>query len=302
MNSLIYFKLIRWKNLLLISYTFILLKFVLFPSFQIETLLSNFQFIILLVSVLLITASGYIINDIFDIKADEINKPKKLIVSKLITIEKANSWYKITNTIGIFLGILLCLNIAKPTYSFIFIGAALLLYYYSKNLKGKPFIGNIIVSFLTAFSILILVIFDIDLSVESILNSLVINIVLLLSIFAFMISVAREMVKDIEDINGDYSLSLNTLPIVIGRKRTKRIIRLICFAPILLILFLAFNYSDEYKYTVLYLTVFTFIPLFYIFLKLRTVKTKKEYQKISLLLKIIMFLGVNSILVISKFH
>jgi len=302
MNSLIYFKLIRWKNLLLISYTFILLKFVLFPSFQIETLLSNFQFIILLVSVLLITASGYIINDIFDITADEINKPKKLIVSKLITIEKANSWYKITNTIGIFLGILLCLNIAKPTYSFIFIGAALLLYYYSKNLKGKPFIGNIIVSFLTAFSILILVIFDIDLSVESILNSLVINIVLLLSIFAFMISVAREMVKDIEDINGDYSLSLSTLPIVIGRKRTKRIIRLICFAPILLILFLAFNYSDEYKYTVLYLTVFTFIPLFYIFLKLRTVKTKKEYQKISLLLKIIMFLGVNSILVISKFH
>ena len=138
-----------------------------FPSIYVETMLTGFQFFILLLSILLITAAGNIFNDIQDIKVDLINEPQKVIVSKFVTVENAKRWYKITNTSGIVLGIALCLKIEKPTYSFFFIGAALLLYYYSIKLKSKPFIGNLVISILIAFSILILGIFEIDFSVKN---------------------------------------------------------------------------------------------------------------------------------------
>ena len=108
-----------------------------FPSLLIETRLDLFSFLILLFSIVLITAAGYIINDIEDVISDNINKPKKLLISKVISVEKATEWYKIINTLGIALGIAFCLKIGKPTYSFIFIGTSILLYFYAKKLKSK---------------------------------------------------------------------------------------------------------------------------------------------------------------------
>jgi len=116
-----YFKLVRWKNLLLIVFVFFVLKFSFFSTLQIQTKLSIVDFLLLLLSVLAITAAGYIINDIFDVKTDLINKPTKVIVSQKISLETAKKWYKTTNTVGIVLGIALCIKISKPTHSFIFI-------------------------------------------------------------------------------------------------------------------------------------------------------------------------------------
>ena len=300
MNLSVYLKCIRWKNLLLISYVFILIKFILFPSLQIHTLLSAFQFSILLISVLFITAAGYIINDVFDIKADLINKPKKVIVSKLITVEQARSWYKITNVVGIVLGVLLCLNIEKPTYSFIFIGTSLLLYFYSKKFKSLPFIGNLIVAFLVSSSIFIIAIFELLYPFENPAQWLTIQFIVLLSLFASLINLTREVVKDLIDINGDYKLKMNTLPILFGRERTKKIALSICLFTILLLLYFVMKYASEYKYLILYVVVFILSPLLYILVKLNKSKTQKQFQKISVWLKIIMFLGVNSILIFSK--
>lgn len=296
----VYLKCIRWKNLLLISYVYILIKFILFPSFQLETLLSTFQFVILLTSVLLITAAGYIINDIFDVKADLINKPKKVIVSKLITIETATSWYKITNISGIILGIFLCLKIEKPTYSFIFIGTSLLLYYYSKKFKSLPFIGNFIVAFLVSSSIFIIALFELDITTENQVQAHVFHFIILLSLFAFLINLIRELIKDIIDINGDYLLKMNTLPILIGRNRTKKITLLFNVITVVFLLYFVFNDTFEYKYLMLYLVVFIITPLLFITVKINKYKTQKQFQKISIWLKIIMFLGVNSILIFSK--
>lgn len=302
MKLAIYFKLIRWKNILLIAYIFLLLKFVLFPSFEVETNLNHYQFFMLLLAVLLITAAGYISNDICDIKADEINKPHKLIVSKLITTETAYSWYKITNTIGIALGILLCLNISKPTYSFIFIGTAILLNWYAKKLKGVPFIGNLVVSFLVGFSIFTLALFDLNLDSKNEVTSIVFSAVLVLSSFAFLINLIRELIKDIEDVNGDNLLQLKTLPIVIGRNRTKRIALVIAVFTILFLVYFVLNYSTKYKFTSLYLVVFTIIPFLFTLFKLNGAKTKKQFHQVSTFLKVIMFLGVNSIIIFSKYH
>ena len=302
MNSVVYFKLIRWKNLLLIIYTYLLIKFLFFPSFSIETALSLFQFSLLLLSIVLISAAGYIINDIEDVISDKINKPKKLIVSKVITKEKANQWYKITNTLGIALGILFCLNISKPTYSFIFIGASLLLYLYSKKLKSKPLIGNLIIAFLIGISIFILAFFEFNFILKTEPQNLAFTIIKALSIFAFCMNLTREIIKDIEDVNGDYVLKISTLPILLGITRTKNIANLTILLPIGLLLFILLNFSESYKFTMLYLLITVFLPLVYISIKLFSVKNKNDFKKISTLLKITMFLGVNSLIIFSKFH
>ena len=299
MKSVAFLNLIRWKNLLLILYVQILLKFLLFPSFNILTNLSLIQFILLVSSTLLITAAGYIINDILDLKTDLINKPQKVIVTKHFSIEKAQQLYVWFNTVGIILGIALSLNIENPPYSFIFIGTSLLLYYYSKKLKSKPLIGNLIVSFLIAFSILLLCLFDINNASQNNTQQLIITIILILAFFAFFINLTREIIKDIIDIKGDYQLKMNTLPILIGTDRAKKIALISCIIPISLLLYLIVNYASIYKFTILYLLVFVLIPLLYVALKLRSAKSIKEFKKLSMLLKIIMFLGINALILFS---
>ncbi|MCF6167040.1 geranylgeranylglycerol-phosphate geranylgeranyltransferase [Lutibacter sp.] len=294
-----FFKLLRWKNLLLMLYTQLLLKLLVFNFFNIDTNLSLIQFIVLIISILLITAAGYVINDIYDIKTDLINKPSKVIISKYFSVEQAKLLYLILNTFGIILGVGLSLNVENPTYSFIFIGASLLLYYYAKKLKPKPLIGNIIVSFLVACSILILVVFDINQSIQTKTQQLISNTILMLSLFAFFLTIIRELIKDIEDVNGDYSLNMRTLPILIGKRRTKKIALILCIIPISLLLYIILNYAAIYQFTVLYLLLFTFIPLLYVALKLFYATSIKDYKKVSLTLKIIMFLGINSLIFFS---
>lgn len=294
-----FLRFIRWKNLLLILYLQILLKFSLFPTFEITTNLSVFQFVTLLFSLILITAAGYIINDIFDLKSDLINKPHKVIVSNYFSVESAQHWYLITNTSGIVLGIGLSLSIQKPSYSFIFMGASLLLYFYSKTLKSKPFIGNMAVSFLIAFSIITLGLFDFDFEIKNNSQKLVIYVTLLLSAFGFLINLVREVVKDMEDINGDYNLKMSTLPILFGISRTKKIASFLCVFPLGLLLFIVVKYASIYKLTILYLVLFSMVPLLYIALKLLSAKTKKDFKKLSMLLKLVMFLGINALLLFS---
>ena len=299
MNLVAFLKLIRWKNLLLILYTLLLLKLVLFRSLQISTSLSLFQFIILSSSVLLITAAGYIINDILDLKTDLINKPQKIIVSKQFSIEKSKQLYLWLNSIGLVLGIGLSLQIEKPQYSFIFISASLLLYYYSKKFKTMPLIGNFIVSFLIAFSILITYIIDIDSSINTSTQQFVEKLIFGLSLFAFLLNLIRELVKDIEDVKGDYSLNMNTLPILIGKKRTQLTASFICALSVGLLAFIIISIASLYQFTAIYLILFTVLPLTYVAIKLRTINSLKGLRKISLFLKIIMVLGVNSVILFS---
>jgi 4-hydroxybenzoate polyprenyltransferase len=302
MNISVYFKIIRWKNLLIIAYTIYLLKFHLFSSFNISTKLTLFQFLLLLFSILFITAAGYIINDIYDVNGDLINKPKKVIVSKIISIEKAKKWYLFTNTIGIILGIFFCLQLKDPRYVFIFIATSFLLYYYAKKLKGIAFIGNFIISFLIALSFSLVALFDINFEIKNSMHNVVIVVLGLLFLFAFCINFIREIVKDIEDINGDNHSNLNTLPIIFGRNRIRNLAMFLCLFPIFLLIFIILKNAETYKITSIYLLFFTFIPLLYVFIKLRNSTTTKQFQQISLLLKLIMILGVNSILIFSIFH
>jgi len=294
-----FFNLVRWKNLLLIVYIQLLLKFVLFSSFNIVSNLSLIQFILLLVSLLCITAAGYIINDIFDLKSDLLNKPEKVIVSKYFSKEKSQQLYKWINSIGIITGIGLALNLNKPSISLVFIGPSLLLNLYSKKLKSLPIIGNIVVSLLISFCILILFILDINTSIKSYDQRIVISIIFMLSFFAFFINLIREIIKDIEDVNGDYKLNMKTLPILIGRNRTKIIVLFLTIFPIGLLSYIIIKYSTTYNAVTFYLLFFSLLPMLFTVLKIKSAKSIKNYKTISTYLKIIMLLGITTLLVIS---
>ena len=294
-----FLRLIRWKNLLLLLYIQLLLKFLYSNALNATTNLTVLQFILLVCAILFVTAAGYIFNDILDLKTDLINNPNKVIVGNFFSIENAQRLYLITNTLGIVLGVILSMSVQKPTYSFIFIGASILLYFYSKKLKSKPFIGNITVSFLVAFSILTLSIFDLNFSLQNKDQQLVIQVTVLLSSFAFLINLIREIVKDIEDVNGDYNMKMNTLPILLGVARTKKIAAFLCLFPLGFLLFIVAKYASVYKLSVLYLVLFSIVPLLYVALKLLSAKTKKDFKKLSMLLKLVMFLGINALLLFS---
>ncbi len=285
-----FLKLIRFKNLLMVFITLILTKYSFINSFAPQNL-SIVQFSILAVSILLITAGGYIINDIFDIETDTINKPNAVFIEKNIAKKSAFQLYIIFTIIGVLLGVFLSFSVDKPIYSFVFIGTAIGLYLYSQTLKKLPLIGNLTVSLLISTSIYIVYLFEVSITFTYLQNSLFIYI-----IFSFLTTLIREIVKDIEDIDGDYQQKMNTLPILIGRKRAKMVafiltgflfVFTIVVSRILVVKsMLFFGYS----------IVFTVLPLSYLLFRLWEASTKKQFAYISNILKIIMLFGILSML------
>ncbi|MCF6279611.1 MAG: geranylgeranylglycerol-phosphate geranylgeranyltransferase [Flavobacteriaceae bacterium] len=304
MKIVAFFNLIRWKNLLLIALMQFLIKFYFLTDFSLQTTLSNSLFYLLVFTTVCITASGYIINDIIDLKVDLINKPKKVIIDTKISIISAKKIYLLFIIIGNLVGIYMSTKIDKPIYSLYFIGITLILYLYSKLLKGKVLIGNVVVSLLLSFSILIFLIFDVPVRMSLVQWNLYQKVELVIigyAVCAFLLSFIREIIKDIEDIDGDYNEGLKTFPIVFGRKLTKNLAITISFLVILFFIFIIFNLLKIESFAFIYIFILLFLPLLYFIYKLWFSKTKKNYSFLSKLLKIIILLGVISIPIISKY-
>ncbi len=285
-----FFQLIRWKNLLIIFSTQVLIKFILIPTFVTESSLSNQVFFLVVFSTLFITSAGYIINDLFDINIDAINNKNSAIITKSITTSTAKSGYYIFTSLGLFFGIIASSSINKPIYSLFFLVIIILLYFYSKHLKSIALIGNITVSLLIGFSVLIIAFFE-HLSYDS----FAFKVVMVYSIFAFAINLIREIIKDIEDIDGDFSGGLKTLPILLGRKRTKTFIVILSSVLSISIIFLLFFNKEIYRFLFYYGFIIVLVPLLYFISKLTNAETKTDYKKLSTLLKIIMVLGILSV-------
>jgi 4-hydroxybenzoate polyprenyltransferase len=302
MSVSVFFNLIRWKNLVLIALMQFYTEYFLLSNFGFETTLSNSLLYLLIISTFLITASGYIINDIIDVKGDVINKPNKVIITKNISIANALKLYRIGAFLGIITGSYIAFKIEKPFYSFYFVGISALLYFYSKYLKGKMLIGNFVVSILLAFSMIVVLLFDFPSSLNSLQSNLYLKIqsvIIMYSVFAFLLNFIREIIKDIEDVDGDYNQNYRTLPIIIGKKRTRNIAISITLFTLFLLLVVTFNLVDILTITFSYIIVLIVIPLIYFTYKLWSAATLKSYNHLSKVLKIIILLGIISIPLIS---
>lgn len=291
--------LIRWKNLLIIILAQVLIKYALFESFDIITTLSTVGFALLVLTTLCIAAAGNIINDIYDIETDSINKPNKVIVGKHISEKFAYNLFFVLNIIGIVLGFYISHSVGKSSFFAIFVLISLSLYVYASYLKGTVFLGNLLISVLVAMSILIVGIFDLMPSMVPQNKETQITffeIVLDYALFAFLVNLIREIVKDIQDIDGDHKAGLNTLPIVLGRERTNKIAFAVSLLPIAAVIYFMVTYLYTQQITIAYFLVCIIAPMIYATIKLFSAEYKSHYQHIGMIYKLVMVMGLLSLL------
>lgn len=277
----------------------VFVKYGLIATFDITLSLDGFQFGLLVFATLCIAAGGNIINDIYDLEIDRINKPEKVIVGRKISEEAANYFFIIFNVLGVCAGFYLAHNIGQSGFFAIFILTSALLYLYSTYLKGILIVGNLVVSILVAFSILIVGIFDLIPSIqenELELKMRLFKVILHYSLFALLINFIRELVKDLQDINGDKNGGMKTLPIVIGRKRATFVTFILGVLTVITVVVYMYMYLYHYQAMVIYFLFLIVGPLLYFCIKAWSAASKKEYAFLSVLLKVIMLLGMSSIL------
>jgi 4-hydroxybenzoate polyprenyltransferase len=253
----------------------------------------------LVLSTLCIAAAGYIINDIQDVDIDKINKPEKVIVGKKVTEKIAFTLFIVLNCVGVLLGFFLSNSIGKPGFFALFIIISALLYIYATYMKSVIVLGNIIISALVAMTLIVVGLFDLMPAItpdNQSTQSTFFSIVMDYALFAFIINLIREMVKDIQDVDGDKNGGITTLPIAIGRKRTTYIV----FALAVMLLFGIVYYMYSYLYykqiAIIYFLFLIVAPLIYFCVRSWGATTKKDYRFLSQFLKIIMILGMGSLL------
>ncbi|WBL23648.1 geranylgeranylglycerol-phosphate geranylgeranyltransferase [Zunongwangia sp. HRR-M8] len=293
-----YLKLIRCGNLLFIALCLLLIRFGFFQQFDASTTLSNLDFILLTIAVVCIAASGYVINNILDYEADRINAPKRLVIHEKISEKSAYNLFFTLNVIGVGVGFYIANVIEKPSFSAIFIFTSALLYFYATYLKHVAIAGNLVISLLVGIVVLLPIVFDLypAINTNNIVNQrFIFNILAYYSLYAILINFLREIIKDQQDINGDYKVQSNTLPLLIGQKRTNAVVFVFCF--ILFVSSIIFLSEDLYKNTkaVVYALVFIIAPLLAILAGVLKAKTKKDYAKFSLILKCMLFFGLLSL-------
>ncbi|HEY4619079.1 MAG TPA: geranylgeranylglycerol-phosphate geranylgeranyltransferase [Flavobacterium sp.] len=299
-----FLKLIRYQNLLMLAFMQLIFRYGFLKLQNVPLALTEWQYVLLVLSTVLLAAAGYVINDIFDQDTDNDNKPKDVIIGKKITEAKAYNIYAALNVAGVGIGFYLSNVISKPGFAAIFILIAATLYIYATSLKQMLILGNIIVALLLSFSVIIIGIFDLYPVVDQVNQPIMANLFSILldfALFAFMINFIREIVKDLEDIEGDSNQGMKTLPIVLGMHNTSKLASILGLIPMAFLLVYINNYfvANDLIVTTIYAFAFVVAPLLYFSVKVWPAKTKKEFRKLSLLLKWILFFGIISIAIIT---
>ncbi len=274
-----FFKLIRIKNLGIIVLTLYVTRlFVIGPKNEYATILFEHDIFLLTLGVVLIAAAGYIINDYYDIKIDVINKPDRVVIDRYFKRRTVILMQVFLNFSAAVIGLLLGLKIFT-----IYVLSIFCLWLYSNKLKRMPLLGNVMVAFLTSLSVLLLAIYYNK-------NQAV---VYSFAIFAFFISVIREILKDLEDMEGDLIHGCKTLPISIGIRRTKWVIYTCSVVFAACICLISFTHLESKIFYLLAVSIFP--ALIFLNIRLYRADTNKKYHFLSTFCKIMMLLGVLGI-------
>lgn len=296
----------RWQNLLFIVITQLLFHYcILQPNLATLSLQpqisQKYLFLIILASIA-IAGAGNIINDYFDINIDRINKPHKLVVGKYISRRWVIFWHLVMSLLGIvcsmFVGMKLNLFWLGLANSF----CVLLLFIYSASLKKKFLIGNITVSALTAWVILILVLPEYERLTTITLQSAeiyfkIFRLGILYASFSFIISVIREVIKDMEDVDGDRKNGCKTMPIVWGLNASKVFVAVWLIVLIgLLIIAQFYVMRFDWWFSIAYSVLFIITPLIIVLKKLFVAQSSQQFHQLSSIVKWVMLSGILSIL------
>lgn len=296
-----YLKLIRYQNLLMLAFMQLVFRYLFLAQSYVDLALTDFNYILLVIATVCIAAGGYVINNIMDQDTDEIAKPQNRVVGISISETVAYNWYIGLTIVGVGIGFYLSNVIYKPTFASMFILVATLLYMYATSFKQIPVLGNVVVALMLSTSIIIIGLFDILPAIDvdnRFRMKEAFDILIHYAIFAFIINLIREIVKDIEDMDGDYQSGINSLPIAIGVQKTKIIVGVLTVISIGILAYYVNSNLFELDYVVYYAMILIVGPLIYFGVKLLNATTKKEFHHLSLVLKIILFFGILSVAVI----
>ena len=297
-----FLRLIRFKNLFMLALMQLLFRYGFLEFQAVPLALQDWQFALLVISTLCIAAGGYLINNIFDTGTDAYNKPDQVIVGTKISETSAYNYYIGLNIVGVGIGFYLSNVIDKPSFAILFVAIAATLYLYASSFKKYLLIGNVLIAILLSLSVLIVGIFDLFpmITVENQpLMGTLFKVLIDYSIFAFMINLMREIVKDLEDVNGDYNQGMNTLPIVLGVSRTAKLVFFISLIPLVALIYYVYVYIFNLLFATVYSLIFIAAPMIYFTIKIYSAHLKKDFTHLSAVLKWVLFFGILSILVIS---
>jgi 4-hydroxybenzoate polyprenyltransferase len=257
-----------------------------------------YDFLLLVAATVFITAGGYVINDYFDIKTDLINKGKVIVGTK-IPRRQAMMFHNIFNIVGVSAGFYISWKAGYIWLGALFLVVSGLLYFYSASYKRQFLIGNIIVAILTAMVPLLVVFYE----WPALYKYYVVNATTLpemdfifywvggFALFAFITTLTREIIKDIEDFEGDIAYGRNTVPVVIGVVSSK--IVSVCLIIITVgLLYLAWYFFINDRITLIYLSAAVVLPLLYVIYKVAISKNREQLHSASSIMKIVMLTGI----------
>lgn len=304
-----FLKLIRIENLIMIAFTqyvlryFVLRKILLLNGQHLE--MDHLLFFLIVLSTILIAAGGYIINDYFDVKTDLINHPDTVVVDRVIKRRLAIILHLSMTGLGLLLGVFVALKTGYLRLVVFHLGAAALLWFYSTDFKKSLLLGNLLVAILSAAVAFMPFVFEMAL-----MNKLdpaflqndqrmvfsAMKITLLFSVFAFITSLAREIIKDIEDYKGDKATGGHTMPILWGIRTSKFNAFFLLVITSILLMFVVYNSIKTYKVLIsinnLYILLLLILPLLFLAVKVLRSEESREFKSSSLILKFIMLMGL----------
>lgn len=301
-----FFRLIRWPNLLFIVLTQALFRYFILPfvyrepheGYEAIKLSENLFYLLVLASVC-IAAAGYIINDYFDENIDQVNKTSRVIVGKFIKRRSAILLHAFLSFIGLLLSIYIGYKLKNafiPLFNFLAINILLV---YSSTFKKKILIGNILISLLTAWVILVLTLaeYRFRISPHDIVWQRMLKLSFVYAGFAFIISLIREVIKDMEDIEGDLKYGCRTMPIAWGLPVSK-VFTAVWIVVLAGALFAILVYAIQlgWWFFAVYGLVAIILPLIWVLKKLYSATSAADFHHLSSAVKLIMLAGILSML------
>lgn len=289
-----FLKLIRWKNLLILFATLFITAFLMLQSY-----FDFINFAFYTVSVIFIAAAGYALNDLFDAEIDAINKPEKLIAGKVIPLK-----YVLIFAINLYiLGVICALFLSKMLNhwipAFILLFAAGVTISYATFFKKKLIWGNVAVAFTSAGPVMLPWIFSKILSGNFDENQFLNQIIIATFIIAWLMHFAREIIKDIEDINGDKALKCKSIPICFSQQATINTVKVLMLLTTLLLLLAAYAlFRRELVFSAIYLIISVAVPMMFYFKKMKNLFMNGVSGNAGNFIKLMMLTGLLTLVVL----
>lgn len=301
-----FLQLIRVVNLAFILLTQVLFfYFIILPVLAhsgLHPALDTFHFALLVLSTLLIAAAGYIINDYFDVKIDQINKPDQITIDRGVERNAAILMHSLLNFSGIILGFYIAVQVGRWYLGFLHLFTSLLLWLYSVSLKRQFLTGNIVVSMLTALVIFLVVFYAIpstDLLVSDFSIATISKFTIIFGGFAFLVSLIREIIKDMQDVKGDMDYHCNTIPVVLGIPAAKRVVLFLSVLLIIAVSLFQFYLFIGHRFIIpVYGLLAIQLPVVYLLARLNGADKSRDFGRLSNIVKMVMLAGILSMALI----